>query len=68
MKNLVLPLALIFATLSFGQDSTKVKSNNKPKVEHQHKGKKDTGEHRKKGEHQNGEHRNHKEKLNIKVN
>ena len=66
MKNVVLSVALIIATFSFGQDSTKVKTHNKSKVEHAHKGKKDNDEHRKKGEHKNGEHRNHKEKLNIK--
>jgi hypothetical protein len=69
MKNVILTVALILATatatVSFGQDSTKVKSN-KPKVEHQHKGKKDDGEHRKKGEHKTGEHKNQKEKLKIR--
>lgn len=62
MKKLILSLLMMTSLTMFGQDTTSVKKENKPKTEHRKKGENKNGEHRKKGENRTGEHRHHQDK------
>jgi Ni/Co efflux regulator RcnB len=62
MKKLILSLLMMTSLTMFGQDTTSVKKENKPKTEHRKKGENKNDEHRKKGENRTGEHRNHQDK------